>query len=336
MPDERRPLGSPATAPVHGWDTHMHLVPPAVISAARAGRFDLGIDERSLQIDRARVPLGKIVSVDALLARLDSDRLTGGFVAIPPTLFRAEQPEAQRPTWADLVNDSLGELLAGHSGRLFGLAFVPAEDPDLATRLVTELDDSWAGVTLGTELNGRRLHQSEYDRLWDALAERRLPVLLHPGHPPDPRLDEFYLTNLLGYPYETTLAAAHLVFGGALERHPDLDVILSHGGAAVATLAGRWQLGAATDRPGVVKLQREPFEYVRRFYVDTVVHSADYIDFLVGTVGADRLLLGSDWPFPMGTARADADIDHLDEKSRHAIRVTNVERVFRRVLGAGS
>lgn len=316
----------------HGWDTHMHLVPPAVIAAAKAARFDLGRDERTLHIDRARVPLGKIVDVDALLARLDADRLAGGFVAIPPTLFRAEQADAQRETWAHLVNESLAELVAGQGRRLYGLAFVPAEDPALATRLVAELDDSWAGVTLGTELNGRRLHQPEYDQLWAALSERSLPVLLHPGHPPDPRLDQFYLTNFLGYPYETTLAAAQMVFGGVLERHPKLDVILSHGGAAMATLAGRWQLGAATDRPGVPKLPREPLEYLRRFYVDTVVHSNAYIDFLIDTLGLDRLLLGSDWPFPMGTASAEADIGHLDEATRLEIRVGNVEQVFRRTL----
>ena len=321
-----------ADSKLSGWDTHMHLVPPAVITAAKAGRYDLGIDERTLHIDRARVPLGKIVNVDALVERLDADRLAGGFVAIPPTLFRAEQPDSRRETWARLVNDSLAELLASHTGRLFGLAFVPAEDPLLAARLVAELDASWAGVTLGTELNGGRLHQLEYDPLWAVLAERRLPVLLHPGHPPDPRLDEFYLTNFLGYPYETTLAAAHMVFGGVLERHPELDVILSHGGAAMATLAGRWQLGAATDRPGVPKLPREPFEYVRRFYVDTVVHSQAYIDFLIDTLGLDRLLLGSDWPFPMGTSRAEADIEHLDDATRSAVREGNVERVFGRAI----
>jgi len=307
----------------------MHLVPPAVIDAAKAGRFGLGQDEKTLHVDRARVPLGKIVDVNALLARLDADRLEGGFVAVPPTLFRAEQPDTDRRPWAELVNRSLAEVVAGHPARLRGMAFVPAEDPALATKLVVELGESWAGITLGTELNGRRLHHPEYDQLWDALSERRLPVLLHPGHPPDTRLDEFYLTNLLGYPMESTLAAAHLVFGGVLERYPKLDIILSHGGAAVATLVGRWQRGVETERPGVPKLPREPLEYVRRFYVDTVVHSPAYIDFLIEVLGIDRLLLGSDWPFPMGSSTAETDLGHLGKRARHAIRNTNVTRVLR-------
>lgn len=312
----------------HGWDTHMHLVPPAVVSAARAGRLGLALGEKTLLIDRARVPLGKIVDVDALIARLDQDGLVGGFVAVPPTLFRAQQPDSDRREWAELVNDSLGEMIAAHPQRLRGMAFVPAEDPALATRLVEELDGSWAGVTLGTELNGRRLHLSEYDQLWDALAQRDLPVLLHPGHPPDERLGEFYLTNLIGYPMETTIAAAHMIIGGVLERHERLKVVLSHGGAALATLVGRWQRGVDTDRPGVPKLARPALEYARRFYVDTVVHSNAYIDFLIATLGVDRLLLGSDWPFPMGTSAAEVDVSHLDEATRRQIRGENVQRVF--------
>ena len=306
----------------------MHLVPPAVIDAAGAGRLGLGMDEKFLHIDGAHVPLGKIVSVDALLSRLDADRLTGGFVAVPPTLFRAVQADSDRRYWAELVNDSLAEVVRCHEGRLLGMAFVPAEDPNLATQLVRELDDDWAGVTLGTELSGRRLHQPEYDKLWAAITERRLPVLLHPGHPPDPRLDEFYLTNLVGYPMETTLAAAHLVFGGVLERHPNLDIILSHGGAAVVSLVGRWQVGVDTDRPGVPKLPLEPLEYVRRFYVDTVVHSSAYIDFLVEVLGIERLLLSSDWPFPMGTREAEDSIGHLPLEDRLRIRDGTVKGLF--------
>ncbi len=306
----------------------MHLVPPGIVAAARAGRFGMDVDEKTLAVGKARVPLGKIVNVEALLARLDADRLEGGFVAVPPGLFRADQPHQQRRDWAEFVNAAMGELMAAHSTRLRGLAFLPAEDPALAAQLATELDGSWAGVTFGTQLNGGRFHEPKYEVLWSALEEHGLPVLLHPDHPADPRLEEFYLTNLLGYPHETTVAAAHIVLGGVLERHPNLRILLSHGGAAVATLAGRWQRGATMKRPGVPQLRLGPLEYVKRFYFDTVVHSRPYIDFLIDTVGVDRLLLGSDWPFPMGTDAAEDDVGHLSDEARGAIRVGNVERVF--------
>lgn len=321
-------MGDVGTERRWGWDSHMHLVPPAVVAAAREGAFGLAVEGQKLRVGDARVPLGRIVDVSALVARLDADGLEGGLVAVPPGLFRASQPDRERRDWAELVNNGLAELLASHPSRLRGMAFLPIEDPWLAAELADGLDERWAGVTFGTELNGRRLHQPEYDELWQVLSRRRLPVLLHPGHPPDPRLDEFYLTNLLGYPVETTVAAAHLVFGGVLDRHPDLVVLLSHGGAAVATLAGRWDRGAATKRPGVPQLPRAPLDYVRRFYVDTVTHSPAYIDFLVEALGADRLLLGSDWPFPMGTDAAEDCIGHLPPHLLEAVRSRNVSRIF--------
>ena len=306
----------------------MHLIPPAVVEAARAGRFGLSIEQQRMRVGRSRAPLGKINDVTALIARLDADRLVGGFVALPPLLFRADQPGAQRRAWAEFVNESLAAVIADHPGRLHGLAFLPAEDPVLAVSLLDALSDDWAGVTFGTELNGGRFHRPEYDRLWGALAQRRLPVLLHPGHPPDERLDEFYLTNLLGYPMETTLAAAHLVFGGVLERHPKLDVVLSHGGAAVATLVGRWQLGVDTQRPGVPSLRRDIIDLVRRFHVDTVVHSPAYVDFLIAVLGPERLVLGSDWPFPMGTGAAEEGLEHVAPQNLRSIREANVRELF--------
>src|SRR5690554_6441110 len=97
----------PVAAGLRGWDTHMHLVPPAIVDAVRAGRFGLSVEQQRMQVGRSRAPLGKINDVAALIARLDADRLVGGFVALPPLLFRADQPGAQRRAWAEFVNESL-------------------------------------------------------------------------------------------------------------------------------------------------------------------------------------------------------------------------------------
>jgi aminocarboxymuconate-semialdehyde decarboxylase len=306
----------------------MHLVPPGVVAAAAAGRFGMAVDGTTLRVGAAHVPVGRITDVAALLSRLDDDGLEGSFVAVPPPLFRADGSEDDRRAWADLLNAALAEVVASAPDRLRGLAFVPAEDPALATRLVQELDGAWAGVTLGTELGERRFHEPAFDGLWEALTTRDLPVLLHPGSPQDRRLDDFYLSNLLGYPLETTIAAAHLVLGGVLERHPALKVILSHGGGAVAALVGRWSRGMATQRPGVPQLPADPLTYVRRFFVDTVTHSPAYLEFLITALGIDQILLGSDWPFPMGTASAAEGLGAMSESERTAVTVTNVVRVF--------
>ena len=114
------------------------------------------------------------------------------------------------------------------------------------------------------------------------------------------RLSSYYLNNLIGNPLDTTIAAASLVFSGVLERYPALRICLAHGGGFVPYQAGRfvhgWQVRTEPKRT----LRKPPTDEPARFYFDTIVHSKDVLEFLVGTAGADRVLLGSDYPFDMG------------------------------------
>jgi aminocarboxymuconate-semialdehyde decarboxylase len=113
-----------------------------------------------------------------------------------------------------------------------------------------------------------------------------------------------------------------------MQRHPGLKIILAHGGGCVAALCGRWQRGTATKRPGIPSLPLEPLAAVRRFYVDSLVHSPAFLETIIKTVGEDKVLLGSDWPFPMGAPSAEHELGWLDEKLRLRIRKTNAEGAF--------
>jgi aminocarboxymuconate-semialdehyde decarboxylase len=208
------------------------------------------------------------------------------------------------------------------------LAYLTAEEPELAADLASQCDSNWAGVVMGTELGDLSYASTRFDPLWDILSKEKLPLFIHPGSSPDKRLDAFYLTNLLGNPIETTLAVSNLIFGQVMHRFPDLKVILAHGGGCIAALCGRWQRGGVTNRPGIPKLPLPPIEAVRRLYVDSIAHSSAYLAAIIETVGADHVLLGSDWPFPMGTPNADHDLGHLDASLRRLIRNRNAERVF--------
>src|SRR5262249_42213677 len=157
--------------------------------------------------------------------------------------------------------------------------------PQLAAEFAAMLGREWAGVVIGTELLGRSYAGSEYRDLWRLLESRDLPIFVHPGSTPDPRLDPFYLGNLLGNPVETTIVAAQLVFGGVLADFPQLKFILAHGGGTLAALAGRWQRGFATKRPGVPDLALPPIEAVRRLFVDSVVHGESYATLLIDVIG---------------------------------------------------
>ena len=125
-------------------------------------------------------------------------------------------------------------------------------------------------------------------------------MFIHPATCCDGRLTAYYLENLLGNPYETTVAAAHLMFGGVLERFPGITFCLAHGGGSLAMLVGRWQRGFDTDRPGIDTSHAPPEDLVRRFAVDCIVHDADALALAARTFGEKNVLFGSDWPFPMG------------------------------------
>lgn len=173
------------------------------------------------------------------------------------------------------------------------IAYLPLDDP-LAEAQRTRVDP-WAGAVAGT---GRPLDDPELEPLWAALDGRF--VLVHPVEAPDPRLARFYLSNLLGNPYETALAAACLVFGGVLSRYPGVQFCLVHAGGATAMIARRWQQGYDTRRPGISKLELEPRDALRRLYVDSLAHSAAALALAASVFGDDHVLPGSDWPFPMG------------------------------------
>ena len=113
-----------------------------------------------------------------------------------------------------------------------------------------------------------------------------------------------------------------------LERYPKLTVILAHGGGCTAALCGRWQRGVETRRPGIPDLTSPPIDAIRRFYVDSIVHSASALAALAAVIGDDRILVGSDWPFPMGNPSANHGLDHLDPATRHRIRKLNAEAAF--------
>jgi len=114
-------------------------------------------------------------------------------------------------------------------------------------------------------------------------------------------LRSYYLNNLIGNPLDTTIAAACLVFGGVLERHPGLKVCLVHGGGFVPYQAGRWAHGWQVRGEPKVNIKQSPQPWIERFYYDTILHSQTSLAFLVGSAGPARVLLGSDYPYDMGT-----------------------------------
>ncbi|MGC9537480.1 amidohydrolase family protein [Streptomyces sp. UG1] len=288
-----------------GIDLHTHLAP------------DLGDQPRNadglLLIDGHPIGPPDLYRPDRLVDHLDTADLGEAVVTIPPPFFRQGLPEAAARTWVRQVNDGLLQAVDAYD-RLTPLGYLPLDHPELALDEYVRLreDERWAGLTAAAGGGSYSLADPALAPLWKAMDADARTLLLHPGTAPDPRLSSFYLANLLGNPAETALAAAQLVFGDILATHPRLRFVLVHCGGLLPAVVGRWQRGADTHRPGVPDLTEPPRTAVRRLYVDCLAHDPAVVDLAIATFGEDRLVLGSDWPFPMGTKDPRSLIAHRD------------------------
>lgn len=272
-----------------GWDVHTHLIPPTVLSAAHRGEFGLSVDSGSLVVDGHRLPLRRLADPAALLHWITEQSLDGAVVSVPPALFRYDAGVE----WAELVNQGLRELATPQLRVLAHLPLLDPAAPSVAAGLAAE--GVFGGFALGTP------SYAGLDPVWQVLDALEAFTLIHPGSSDDKRLDSFYLSNLLGNPYETGVAAASLVFADVPGRFPGIRFCLCHGGGVTAAVAGRWQRGIDTDRPGIEPVSLPVAEALRRFYVDDLVHDDAVLELLHATFGPERVLAGSDWPFPMGS-----------------------------------
>jgi len=245
-----------------------------------------------------------------------------------PMVYFADGPTGSR--LARAVNDAMHEAHTAFPDRFVGCATLPMQDP---TAAVAELERVKSlrgirGVYLGTNINSRELSDPAFTPIFERCQAARLPVLLHPLNVigAGGRLSKFYLNNFLGNPFDTAIAAAHLVFGGVLDRFPKLEVCLPHAGGALPYLMGRLTHGQRV-RPETKGVAKKPFEsYLRRFTYDTISHSPHLLRFLIDTVGADRVMLGSDYCFDMGYTRP------VDIVTKSLVRLGRADQ--RRILGA--
>jgi len=251
---------------------------------------------------RAPLPLARSqYDVAVRLAEMDDAGVQRHAVSLPPFLFCSTADDERFATGiVGAGNDQLGVYVADAPDRLLGLGSVPLGWPGAAEEARRCLDElGLAGIAIGSRGGGRDLDDPLNDDLWSLLSERRTFVFLHPSGVPDPhRQADFWLPQLVGYPMETALAVARLVFGRVLEQHP-LALCLAHGGGCLPALRGRLDMG--WDRKDVARTTAvPPSELTDRLYYDTAVFSSLLLSRLVEDVGVDHVLLGTDHPFELG------------------------------------
>ena len=246
-----------------------------------------------------------MVDMGVRLADMDAAGIDLQIIMPPPGQCTYGVPAELATQAARIINDGLVAFCAQKPERFAALGTLPMQD---SAASVIELERlmglGMKGVQILTNVNGRELSDPAFAPVWARAEALGAVVLIHPnGFTHAQRMERFYFNNVIGNPLETTLALHYLIFDGVLERHPALKLIAVHGGGYLASYSGRidhaW--GARTDAHG--DLPHPPTTYLKRVYVDSVVFTPHQLRGLIEVFGADKVLMGTDYPYDM----ADSD-----------------------------
>ncbi len=310
-------------------DCHTHLAPVVPDLLRGVPDVEWRAEESKLLADGIAIASGgNVFRPEALLAWMDAQGVRRAWYSVPPPMYRDGLAEEDRARgWCRYVNEALRVIGAPHAGRLAPSFLLPVRHPALGAEIVEACAPHGRrfAMAAGHAASGATLSDPAYDPLWAALDAAGAFLLLHPTTGRDPRLDRFFLHNLLGGPGETALAAAHLAMGRVIERFPRIRFILSHGGGSAALVAGRITRGQAVRRPGADTGAPPMNEAFRHFMVDCITHSAPALSLVAAVFGTDRVLFGSDWPFSMGLPEPWAQLDGVDPALLAAILAADPE-----------
>jgi len=328
----------------HAIDIHAHFYPePYLRLMTDAGApFDAGCDWSNPQGPRMwlgkhyrSVPLErKFIDIEARIEAMDACNVKVHVLSLTlPMVYWGGRELSLRLCQA--FNDAVVAAHDRYPDRFLGFAILPLHQPDLA---IQELDriakfPCFRGVYAATTILDKELSDPLFFPVYERLEAMRLPLFLHPlwviG---EERLERHRLHNALGNPFDSAVAASFLILDGTLDRFPKLDICLPHAGGALMSVIGRVNHCWSTQ-PALVKARpHEPRDYLRRFHYDTIAHSDSLLRFLIDEVGADRVMLGSDYCYAMGYERpVEVVTQHprITDAERGLILHGNAERLLR-------
>lgn len=317
-------------------DVHAHIVLEGTLGCAGHYGPELGVGPEGrprfrvgdFVLDGVNYRNSPFMDVDLRLALNDRLGIEVQILSPNPLTYFHHIEADVAATYCRWHNDEMAAIVARHPDRFGGFAQLPMQDIDAAVaefrRAVDDL--GLRGAYIGTDF-GVTFDSPRLDALWETAVELDVPVFIHPapsgidGPLRDPRLRNFDLDLSLGFLYEETLAVTHLVYGRVLERHPRLDVCLSHGGGAAAFMRGRLEL-QGRSRPWA---REQPIDFtaaLRRMWFDQHVHDDLALELLTAVVGADRLVLGTNlagWDAPTTPAEM-AYRPEYDDNARRLLR----------------
>jgi aminocarboxymuconate-semialdehyde decarboxylase len=323
-------------------DTHAHIIPEGCFEPLRKKHQEyvprVTIEGDNINVrtrwERETCPRS-IVDLDLRLAEMERVGVKMQVLSVSPTLtFYNIEPEAALDLNA-AQNDAIAQVVEKFPDRFVGLATVPLQNIALSVdeleRAVKEL--GLRGVEINTHIRGRNLDEKELWPFYQKAQELGVPIMLHPGFlTATDRLERYYLANLIGYPVESTIAGASIIFGGVLKDFPELKFYFVHGGGFLPYQRGRFEHGYRVREEPKVSINQPPSEYFRLLYFDTVTHYLKALEYLISSVGSNRVVLGSDYPFDMADPEPVERVQSLttiSESDKERILWNNAAELFK-------
>ncbi len=293
-------------------------------SAGESGRWNQQLFERLRD---------KLSDIPTRIRDMDRTRVAVQILSPSPIMLYYWTDVVTGTTLSRLQNERISEICRQYPDRFVGLGTVSMQDVNAAVqeleRASQELD--LRGVMVSSNVNGKDLDEPVFFPFFEKCQSLNLLILVHPHDTAaSERMQQFYLTNLIGNPLDTTIAAARIVFSGLLEKLPDLKICFAHGGGHLPYIMGRIEHGYLVRPECKAEIQRSPWEYFRRIYFDTITHYPPALEYLIRTAGSERVLMGSDYPYDMGDEDPVASVRNLSipETDKKKILGENLSRLL--------
>ncbi|GIL21624.1 MAG: amidohydrolase [Bacteroidota bacterium] len=213
------------------------------------------------------------------------------------------------------LNDHLIQLSKDYPQHYIGLGTVPMQDTDLAIEELQRIKkEGLAGIQIGSNINDENLNENRFFPIFEACEKLSLAIMVHPWNMMgEKQMQRYWLPWLVGMPAETSRAICSMIFGGVFERLPNLRVMFSHAGGSFLPTLGRIQHGFEC-RPDLVAIDNNinPRTYLQKFWIDSVTHDALMLEYVLKLQGSKRVMLGSDYPFPLGDLEIGRFIEAMD------------------------
>lgn len=324
-------------------DVHTHFIPEELVDLIDSGSGPSGLaverrdgkDPLIVHDNGLRYPALEVFrDVDARLAYMDDQGIDVSVISLVPSLFLYWLDPRETAEVCRLLNDAAAGMAERSGGRVAAMAAVPLNDPAAAADELRRAHGELGvvGVEIGASVEETQLDDSALDPFFAAAAELRLPVMVHPYvsmiAPPDAATQGFHLGNVIGNPVETFIAGCRILVGGVFDRHPDLRVLLVHGGGALPYQLGRLQHAYEVREETSSVAQRPPLSYVENLYFDTAVFDRRALEHLTAIAGPKRVMFGSDLPFDMGDASGLAIRDWAEPETADRILGRNASELF--------